>query len=62
MSDSHSDRLTSPNGLDESSYTISGFEQIVSGQLDDIPEEAFYMCGSLDDVYENAKKMKDETH
>ena len=39
--------------------TIAGFEKIVSGELDDLPEEAFYMCGNLEDVYANAKKLKD---
>ena len=39
--------------------TITGFEKIVSGELDELPEEAFYMCGALDDVYANAEKMKD---
>ncbi len=39
--------------------TIAGFEKIVSGDLDDLPEEAFYMCGGLDDVYANAQKLKD---
>jgi len=30
--------------------TITGFEKIISGELDDIPEQAFYMKGSIDDV------------
>ena len=40
--------------------TIGGFEKLVSGELDDLPEDAFYMCGGLDDVYENAKKIKEQ--
>ncbi|MCD6499909.1 MAG: F0F1 ATP synthase subunit beta [Deltaproteobacteria bacterium] len=39
--------------------TIAGFEKLVSGELDDLPEDAFYMCGGLDDVYANAKRIKE---
>ncbi|MCX7835465.1 MAG: F0F1 ATP synthase subunit beta [bacterium] len=37
--------------------TISSFKAIVEGEVDHIPEGAFYMCGGIEDVYENAKKM-----
>jgi F-type H+-transporting ATPase subunit beta len=37
--------------------TIQGFKEIVEGKHDDIPEGAFYMTGSIDEVVENAKKM-----
>ena len=37
--------------------TISGFKEIVAGNCDHIPEQAFYMCGPLEEVYENAKKL-----
>jgi F-type H+-transporting ATPase subunit beta len=30
--------------------TITGFEKILSGELDDISEQAFYMKGSIDEV------------
>ena len=33
--------------LDE---TIRGFEAILGGECDDIPEQAFLFCGSIDDV------------
>jgi len=36
--------------------TISGFESILSGKYDTIPEDAFYMSGSIAEVEENAKK------
>jgi len=39
--------------------TIEGFKEIIEGNLDDIPEQAFYMVGKLDEVLEKAKKMKD---
>lgn len=37
--------------------TIRGFNEIISGKMDDIPEAAFYMTGTIDEVYENAKNM-----
>ncbi|MBQ9246641.1 F0F1 ATP synthase subunit beta [bacterium] len=38
--------------------TIAGFKGIIEGQYDDIPEQAFYMAGTIEDVLENAKKIK----
>jgi len=38
--------------------TIDGFEKIIKGELDDIPEQAFYMVGNIKEVYEKAKKLK----
>ncbi|PKO18935.1 F0F1 ATP synthase subunit beta [candidate division BRC1 bacterium HGW-BRC1-1] len=38
--------------------TIAGFKRIVDGELDDIPEQAFYMCGPIEEVFENAEKLK----
>lgn len=41
--------------------TIDGFKKIVDGEMDEIPEQAFYMTGTIADVYENAKiYIKDE--
>ncbi len=37
--------------------TIRGFKGIIEGEFDSIPEAAFYMAGSIDDVLENAKSM-----
>jgi F-type H+-transporting ATPase subunit beta len=37
--------------------TIRGFKEIVEGKHDLLPEQAFYMMGTIDDVVENAKKM-----
>jgi F-type H+/Na+-transporting ATPase subunit beta len=37
--------------------TIRGFKEIIDGKMDDIPEAAFYMTGTIEDVYENAKNM-----
>ncbi len=33
--------------------TVKGFAMIVDGQLDEIPEQAFYMVGTIDEVIEN---------
>ncbi len=38
--------------------TIKGFTGIVEGEYDDIPEQAFYMMGGIEEVLENAEKMK----
>ncbi len=38
--------------------TIRGFKMIVDGELDEIPEQAFYMCGPIEEVFENAEKLK----
>jgi F-type H+-transporting ATPase subunit beta len=35
--------------------TIRSFKMIVSGELDDIPEQAFYMVGAIEEVFEQAK-------
>jgi F-type H+-transporting ATPase subunit beta len=37
--------------------TISGFKGIVEGEYDDVPEQAFYMVGSIDEALEKAKKL-----
>jgi len=39
--------------------SIKAFKDIVSGEYDHLPEQAFYMCGGIDDVIENAKKSSD---
>ena len=38
--------------------TIKGFKGIIEGQYDNIPEQAFYMVGTIEDVLEKAKKME----
>ncbi len=38
--------------------TIAGFKKIADGQMDEYPEQAFYMAGNIDEVVENAQKMK----
>src|ERR1035437_9139567 len=38
--------------------TVKGFRGIVEGKYDDIPEQAFYMKGSIDEVLAAAEKMK----
>ncbi len=38
--------------------TIKGFKEIVDGKMDHIPEQAFYMVGAIEEVYEKAEKMK----
>jgi F-type H+-transporting ATPase subunit beta len=40
--------------------TISSFERVVAGEFDQLPEQAFYMAGSIDDVVEAANRMAKE--
>ncbi|MFI0546443.1 MAG: F0F1 ATP synthase subunit beta [Brachymonas sp.] len=37
--------------------TIRGFKMIVEGECDHLPEQAFYMVGTIDEAFEKAKKM-----
>jgi F-type H+-transporting ATPase subunit beta len=37
--------------------TIRGFKEVVDGKHDDIPEQAFYMVGTIEQALEKAKKM-----
>lgn len=37
--------------------TVAGFKAIVDGQMDDVPEQAFYMVGTLDEAVEKAKTL-----
>ena len=39
--------------------TLRGCEKILSGEMDDVPENAFYMVGTLEDVLEKAEKIKE---
>jgi F-type H+-transporting ATPase subunit beta len=38
--------------------TVKGFKEINEGKYDDIPEQAFYMKGTIDEVLEAAEKLK----
>jgi F-type H+-transporting ATPase subunit beta len=40
--------------------TIRGFKEIIDGKMDDIPESAFFMKGSIDEVYEAAEQAANE--
>ncbi|MDT7908306.1 MAG: F0F1 ATP synthase subunit beta [Candidatus Calescibacterium sp.] len=37
--------------------TIKGFRMIVEGECDDIPEQAFYMVGTIEEAFEKAKRL-----
>ena len=38
--------------------TIAGFKGILDGDYDDLPEQAFYMVGSIEEAVEKAKQLK----
>jgi F-type H+/Na+-transporting ATPase subunit beta len=37
--------------------TVKGFRQILDGEFDEIPEQAFYLVGTIEDVLEKAKTL-----
>jgi F-type H+-transporting ATPase subunit beta len=37
--------------------TIAAFSEVLDGKLDDLPEQAFYMAGGIDEVKANAEKL-----
>jgi F-type H+-transporting ATPase subunit beta len=37
--------------------TVTSFKEILEGKADDLPEQAFFLAGTLDDVRENAKRL-----
>ena len=37
--------------------TIDAFNEVISGNMDSVPEQAFYMVGNLDEVHEKAKLL-----
>lgn len=39
--------------------TIRGFKEIIEGKHDDIPEQAFYMVGTIEEAVEKAKKIEE---
>jgi F-type H+-transporting ATPase subunit beta len=39
------------------SETIRGFKEIIDGKMDNIPEQAFFLAGTIDEVYDRAKNL-----
>jgi len=46
-----------PGALVPVAETIRGFREILEGKHDEIPEQAFFLAGSIDEVIEKAKKL-----
>ncbi|MBV9313750.1 MAG: F0F1 ATP synthase subunit beta [Pseudonocardia sp.] len=46
-----------PGSTVELKETIEAFDKIVKGDFDDVPEQAFFLCGGLDDLERNRKKL-----
>jgi len=36
---------------------VASFKEILDGKADELPEQAFFLAGTMDDVRENAKKL-----
>jgi F-type H+-transporting ATPase subunit beta len=39
--------------------TVRGFKEIVEGKHDELPEQAFYMVGTIDEAMEKAKRLRE---
>jgi F0F1-type ATP synthase beta subunit len=37
--------------------TVSSFERLVAGEFDELPEQAFFMAGGIEDVVANAERL-----
>jgi F-type H+/Na+-transporting ATPase subunit beta len=48
----------SPGVYVEIKDTLQAFEEILAGKHDDVPEQAFYMCGGIEDVLKRAEELK----
>jgi len=42
--------------------TVRGFKEILEGKYDDLPEQAFYMVGGIEEVAEAAKSLGEEAN
>jgi F-type H+-transporting ATPase subunit beta len=42
----------------EVAETVKGFKEIVEGKYDDLPEQAFYLVGTIEEAVEKAREMK----
>jgi F-type H+-transporting ATPase subunit beta len=40
--------------------TVQSFREIIDGKHDDLPEQAFYMVGAIDEAVEKAKRIRSE--
>jgi F-type H+-transporting ATPase subunit beta len=38
--------------------TVKGIQEVIDGKHDELPEQAFYMVGGIEEVVEKAKEMK----
>ncbi|HEY9654588.1 MAG TPA: F0F1 ATP synthase subunit beta, partial [Crinalium sp.] len=41
--------------------TINGFKRILAGELDDLPEQAFYLVGDIDEAIAKGEKLKSDS-
>src|SRR5436190_38929 len=51
----------SPGKYVEVKDTVASFKEIIDGKCDDLPEQAFYMQGGIDDVRAKAEQLKKES-
>jgi F-type H+/Na+-transporting ATPase subunit beta len=41
--------------------TVASFKEVLDGKADDLPEQAFFLAGTIDDVRENAKRLQGDS-
>ena len=46
-----------PGSTSRSRTRSRRFKEILEGKVDDLPEQAFFLAGTIDDVRENAAKL-----
>ncbi len=51
-------RNGSPGKIVALKDTIRGFQMIVNGECDHLPEQAFYMVGTIEEAFEKAKTLQ----
>ena len=52
------DKFNKRYGKAKQFFCIKGFKGILEGLYDDVPEQAFYMVGTIEDVLQKAEAMK----
>jgi F-type H+-transporting ATPase subunit beta len=43
-------------------FSLQGFQQILNGEYDHLPEVAFYMVGPIEEVVQKAEKLAESTN
>ena len=58
LADGEKQRFAAHGGFVEVADTVRSFKEILEGKHDDVPEQAFYMQGAIEEVLAQAEKLK----